>query len=49
LILAAAGKPGYAKLIDNAVKYGKEKGGSLEDQVNAATDRLVTYPWSVAR
>ncbi|KAJ7844414.1 hypothetical protein B0H14DRAFT_2776875 [Mycena olivaceomarginata] len=41
LILAAAGKPGYAKLIDNAVKYGKEKGGSLEDQVNAATDRLL--------
>ncbi|KAJ7352491.1 hypothetical protein DFH08DRAFT_913330 [Mycena albidolilacea] len=41
LILTAAGKPGYAKLIDNAVKYGKEKGGSLEDQVNAATDRLL--------
>jgi len=41
LILAAANKPGYAKLIDNAVKYGKDKGGSLDAQVNAATDRLL--------
>ncbi|KAJ7242748.1 hypothetical protein B0H12DRAFT_1131874 [Mycena haematopus] len=41
LILAAANKPGYAKLIDNAVQYGKDKGGSLEDKVNAANDRLL--------
>ncbi|KAF7375128.1 Transaldolase [Mycena sanguinolenta] len=47
LILAAANKPGYAKLIDNAVQYGKNKGGSLEDKVNAATDRLVGIPQPV--
>ncbi|KJA22579.1 hypothetical protein HYPSUDRAFT_54888 [Hypholoma sublateritium FD-334 SS-4] len=41
LILAAAGKPGYARLIDTAVKYGKAKGGSVEDQTNAAVDRLL--------
>ncbi|KAJ7039537.1 hypothetical protein C8F04DRAFT_1085629 [Mycena alexandri] len=41
LILAASNKPGYAKLIDNAVAYGKSKGGSIEDQVNAANDRLL--------
>jgi transaldolase len=41
LILAAANKPGYARLIDAAVKYGKEKGGSLDEQVEAATDRLL--------
>ncbi|PPQ80137.1 hypothetical protein CVT25_001436 [Psilocybe cyanescens] len=41
LILAAAGKAGYARLIDAAVQYGKAKGGSVEDQTNAATDRLL--------
>jgi len=41
LILAAANKPGYARLINNAVQYGKSKGGSLEDQTNAAIDRLL--------
>ncbi|KAI3607787.1 enzyme in the non-oxidative pentose phosphate pathway [Moniliophthora roreri] len=41
LILAAAGKPGYARLIDNAVKTAKEKGGDLDTQVNAAMDRLL--------
>jgi len=41
LILAAAGKPGYARLIDNAVKYGKEKGSNLNEQTNAAMDRLL--------
>ncbi|KAK7062706.1 hypothetical protein VNI00_000194 [Paramarasmius palmivorus] len=40
LILAAAGKSGYARLIDNAVKVAKEKGGDLNTQVNAAMDRL---------
>ncbi|KAJ7914877.1 hypothetical protein B0H13DRAFT_2001477 [Mycena leptocephala] len=41
LILAASNKPGYAKLIDSAVKYAKSKGGSLDVQVNCATDRLL--------
>jgi transaldolase len=41
LILAAANKPGYARLIDNAVKAAKEKGGSLEQQTSFAIDRLV--------
>jgi transaldolase len=41
LILAAAGKPGYSRLIDNAVKFGKSKGGSIDDQANAALDRLL--------
>ncbi|KAG6843493.1 sedoheptulose-7-phosphate:D-glyceraldehyde-3- phosphate transaldolase, partial [Tephrocybe sp. NHM501043] len=41
LILAAAGKPGYAKLIDVAVEYGKSKGGDIESQTNAAIDRLL--------
>ncbi|KAH0826149.1 hypothetical protein J3R83DRAFT_5562 [Lanmaoa asiatica] len=41
LILAAANKPGYARLIDVAVKYGKSKGGSLEDKANTAMDRLL--------
>ncbi|KAF9222976.1 transaldolase [Gyrodon lividus] len=41
LILAAANKPDYARLIDAAVKFGKSKGGSLEDQTNAAMDRLL--------
>jgi transaldolase len=41
LILAAANKPGYEKLIDVAVKYAKEKGGSIDAQADAATDRLV--------
>jgi transaldolase len=41
LILAAAGKPGYARLIDAAVAYGKAKGGSVEEQTSAAVDRLL--------
>ncbi|KZT64749.1 transaldolase [Daedalea quercina L-15889] len=41
LILQAAGKSGYARLIDAAVKYGKEKGDNLETQTNAAMDRLL--------
>jgi transaldolase len=41
LILAAAGKTGYSRLIDAAVQYGKSKGGSLEEQTNAAMDRLL--------
>ncbi|KIY47732.1 transaldolase [Fistulina hepatica ATCC 64428] len=41
LILAAANKPGYARLIDAAVVFGKSKGGDLEVQANAALDRLL--------
>ncbi|KAG1798057.1 uncharacterized protein HD556DRAFT_1352520 [Suillus plorans] len=41
LILAAANKPGYSRLIDAAVKIGKSKGGSLEQQTDAAIDRLL--------
>jgi len=41
LILAAAGKAGYARLIDTAVLYAKQKGGDLNTQVENATDRLL--------
>lgn len=42
LILAAANKAGYARLIDAAVAFGKSKGGDINTQVNAAMDRLVS-------
>lgn len=41
LILAAANKPAYQKLINVAVEYGKSKGGDIESQANAAQDRLL--------
>ncbi|KAI0635210.1 transaldolase [Trametes polyzona] len=41
LILAAANKPAYKRLIDAAIEYGKSKGGSVEEQTNAAMDRLL--------
>ena len=41
LILAAAGKPGYARLIDTAVKAGKEASTDIDVQVEKALDRLV--------
>ncbi|OLN96439.1 Transaldolase 1 [Colletotrichum chlorophyti] len=41
LILAASKKPEYAKLIDEAVAYAKKKGGSVDDQVDAALDSLL--------
>ncbi|KFY20844.1 hypothetical protein V491_03381 [Pseudogymnoascus sp. VKM F-3775] len=42
LILAASKKPEYAKLIDVAIAYGKEHGGSdINSQVDAALDRLL--------
>lgn len=41
MILAAANKPQYQKLINVAVEYGKSKGGSIEEQANAALDRLL--------
>jgi len=41
LILAAANKPQYQKLINIAVEYGRSKGGSIEEQANVAQDRLL--------
>jgi len=41
LVLAASKKPEYAKLIDEAVKYGKEHGKSIDDQVDSTLDRLL--------
>jgi transaldolase len=41
LLLAAANKSGYSRLIDVAISYGKEKGNTIEEQVNFATDRLL--------
>jgi transaldolase len=39
--LAASKKPEYAALIDKAVAYAKAKGGSANDQVELALDRLL--------
>lgn len=44
LILAAAGKAQYQRLINAAIEHGKKKGGSIDDQTNAAMDRLVSIP-----
>jgi len=41
LLLAAANKPAYARLIDVAITYAKRKGGTIHQQVDAATDRLL--------
>lgn len=41
LILAAAKKPDYAKLIDAAVAEGKKIDGSLDDKVEATLDALL--------
>jgi len=41
LILAAAKKEGYSKLIDNAVAAAKSKGGDISVQVENALDRLL--------
>jgi len=41
LVLAAVKKPQYSRLVDVAVKYAKEKGGSIDSQVDACTDRLL--------
>ena len=40
-MLAAAKKPAYAKVIDEAVKYGKAKGSDIDSQVENALDRLL--------
>ncbi|KAK6336238.1 sedoheptulose-7-phosphate:D-glyceraldehyde-3- phosphate transaldolase, variant 2 [Orbilia brochopaga] len=41
LILAAAKKPEYAKLIDTALEYGKSHGSTIDEQVDASLDRLL--------
>jgi len=41
LILAASKKPGYAKLIDNAVEYGKKHGTTIDEKVDATLDNLL--------
>jgi len=41
LILAAAKKPEYAKLIDAALEYAKKQGGDVDSQVDNAVDRLL--------
>ncbi|KAI8341913.1 transaldolase [Chlamydoabsidia padenii] len=41
LILAASQKPQYAALIDEAIAYAKNKGGSAEAQLDAANDKLL--------
>ncbi|ODQ65628.1 Transaldolase, enzyme in the non-oxidative pentose phosphate pathway [Nadsonia fulvescens var. elongata DSM 6958] len=41
LILAAAKKAEYAVLIDDAVEYGKQHGSTVEEQADAALDRLL--------
>ncbi|KAI8722175.1 Transaldolase [Fusarium sp. LHS14.1] len=41
LILAASKKAEYAKLIDVAIDYAKQKGGSVDQQVDDALDRLL--------
>jgi len=41
LILAAAQKPQYAHLITDAVNYAKEKGGSDDEKLQLAIDKLL--------
>ncbi|KAF2138959.1 uncharacterized protein K452DRAFT_233171 [Aplosporella prunicola CBS 121167] len=41
LILAASKKAEYAKLIDAAAQYGKSKGGSIDEQIEATLDNLL--------
>ena len=36
-------KPQYSGLIDVAIAYGKGKGGTVHQQVDAAVDRLVRF------
>jgi hypothetical protein len=41
LILAASKKPEYAKLMDVAVEYGKDRGKDIDEKVDATLDRLL--------
>ncbi|XP_046571658.1 probable transaldolase isoform X1 [Haliotis rubra] len=40
LIFAASSMPAYQPLIDEAIEYAKAKGGSINDQVGEAMDRV---------
>lgn len=40
LIAAAANMPAYQHLIEEAVSYAQENGGSIEEQIEAAMDRV---------
>ncbi|XP_068800437.1 transaldolase [Struthio camelus] len=40
LILAAAQMPAYQELVDDAVEYGKKLGGSEDEQIKNACDKL---------
>jgi transaldolase len=40
LLLAAAQKPDYQKLFDDAIAFAKKEANSLDDQVEAAIDKL---------
>nr|POF07060.1 transaldolase [Quercus suber] len=41
LILAASKKPEYAKLMDEAVAYGKQHGKTIDEQVDSTLDNLL--------
>ncbi|KAF8833944.1 transaldolase [Paxillus ammoniavirescens] len=41
LLLTAANKPQYARLVDAAIKHAKSKGGTIDEQACAAMDRLL--------
>lgn len=41
LILAASKKAEYAKLIDNAIEYAKQREGGIEQKIDDALDRLL--------
>jgi transaldolase len=41
LVLAAVNKPAYARVVDVAIAYGRQKGGTTHQQVDAAVDRLL--------
>jgi transaldolase len=36
-------KPAYSRVINVAIAYGKQKGGTKHQQVDAAVDRLVRF------
>ncbi|XP_069480138.1 transaldolase [Ambystoma mexicanum] len=40
LILAAAQMPDYQKLVEDAIEYGKKKGGSEDEQITNVADKL---------
>jgi len=37
----AVNKPAYSKLVDTSIEWAKQKGGSIDDQVSNAMDRLL--------